>query len=83
MNENVGPFVTLIDALENDGLPTAAKKLDFLLRDVIWNSNVEFLDAFGVEMEKTKRSYWERMSSDTRAAYGVVAQLVWKPESGE
>ncbi|MFC1467179.1 hypothetical protein ACFLQY_00580 [Verrucomicrobiota bacterium] len=75
-NKPHNPFSHLIDCLKEDGLATAARKLDFLFREVTWTTNSEFLGAFGMEMQKTKRSYWDRMDDATKEAFSSVAQNI-------
>jgi len=77
MNTNHG-FSDLIDALSKDQLPTPSKKLDFLLRDVAWTTSSEFLGEFGVEMNKIKKAYGDRMSADTKEKYSIVALQINK-----
>ena len=77
-------FAELIIQLKADGLPTASKKLDYLLRDISWNSDLDFLAGFGREMKQTKETCWERMSAESQQAFLIVAQRInrsW-PELG-
>lgn len=70
------PYSQLVECLQADGLVTAARKLDFLFREVSWNSPSDFLGSFGVEMMETKRACGDRMSEATNEAFSSVAEII-------
>ena len=73
------PFATLIDCMKDDGLATAAKRLDLLLHNEAGTTGSEFQGDFGLEMKRIKRSpAWYRMSRKTKATFGSVAAMILK-----
>jgi hypothetical protein len=78
MNEQPSPYAILIDCLQQDGLRTEAKELDFLLRHVAWTTGSEFMGEFGARMKKVKAEQWGRMSSGSKQSFRIAAETILK-----